>query len=726
MKSSAILAFLITLSVSAFAQSNGKISGKVSYGGNQSPLHEAIVKIVQLNRSIETDEDGSYFFENLPSGKYTITAHQDGFGDATKKVDLKDGESLQVDLSLQLVGVKAEVTITASGSEISTQEAIQTTDVIDSNKILERSSASLGDVLDNEPGVSKSGAGAGSSRPVIRGFSGDRVLVSSDGVRNGSLASQSGDHAEPVDTLAIERIEVVKGPATLLYGSNAIGGVVNAISGHDEEFHNGTRGYFSTLGSNNGKQGGISGGIEKGIKNWMFWGNGTGQRGDDITAGGNFGKVRNSFTRNASGTVGFGYYADKFFFNSNYNYYQSRYGVPLDFRETNPEDRSLKVRKHDLRFNGGFRGLNSFIEAGKFTIDYSNYQHKEIADLVVGTTFRNNVISYRGMFDQKKRGKLTGRFGFDGYKRDFSTVGSEELIKGLVKQNSFSVFGLEEYSFKRLTLQFGGRVENNRYRPTNPVYPNRDYTTLSGAIGAKIRLWEGGNFVANYSHAVRSPALEELYNNGPHDGSLTFEIGNNALKPEQNNGIDLSLRHQQNRVRAEFNYYFYDIKNYTFLAPTGLVDPESGFQIAKYLQGNSRYSGVEASLNVEANQYISVNTGFDYVNAKLKSGLNLPRIPPYRVRFGIDGHYKDFSIRPEVTFVGKQSKVFTNETSTDSYTLTNLAATYVIPTKHFANILGVNIFNLTNKLYFNHVSFIKEISPEIGRGVRFSYTIRFF
>jgi iron complex outermembrane receptor protein len=718
-------AFLFIFSVAIFAQTNGKISGKVFFGDNKTPLHGATVEIVQLKRTAITEDDGSYEFTNVPGGRYTVVAHQEGFGDATKTVDVAAGAAT-LDFPMQITGIKETVTVTATGTEQSTFEAIQTVTTIDTNQIIERPGTGLGDAVDNQPGVSKRDSGSGSSRPVIRGFDGDRVKVTTDGVSVGSLASQSGDHAEPIDVLALERIEVVKGPATLLYGSNAIGGIVNAISGHDEDMHPGFRGYFSTTGSTNSDQASISGGGEYGIKNWMFWTNLSGTRSGDITAGGDFGKVLNTFTRSANFTSGLGYYTKKFFANGNFNFYQSRYGIPLDFRETDPELRSLRIWKNDVRFNGGFRELNSFISGIKFTFDASNYRHQELVEGEVGTTFRNKVVSFRTLFDQKKRGNLTGRFGFEGFRRKFSTVGDETLINGLVTQDAFSVFGLEELTFDRVTLQFGGRVENNRYRLTDTSLPKRDFTGFSGAIGARFKLWEGGAFVANYSHAFRAPALEELYNNGPHDGTLSFEIGDNNLKAETSDGIDLSLRQQSKRLRGEVNFYYYNLKNFVFLAPTGLIDAGSGFPIAEYLQGDSRFFGTEATIDITANKYLNLLGGIDYVNAKLKSGLDLPRIPPFRARLGLDFHYKDLSVRPEWVLVAEQNRVFTNETPTAGYGTVNLGASYLIPSKHYANIFSVNAFNLTNQLYFNHLSFIKDISPGIGRGVKFSYTIRFF
>lgn len=719
--------FLIVLFCSAaFAQNAGTIRGTVRLGNETTVLHRVSVRLVELKRSTVTDNSGEFSFADVPPGQYTITAHQEGFRDVTKKVELTGQGSASVDFQLQIAGLKEQVTVSGSGTEESVFESIAAVSTVNSSQIIERAAVGLGDVLNNQGGVSKRSSGPGNSRPVIRGFDGDRVLVSNDGVRVGSLASQSGDHSEPVDTLAVERIEVVKGPATLLYGSNAIGGVVNAISGHDEPPHPGLRGYLSGIGGANNGHGAASGGIEYGVGRFMLWGNGSGQRTGDYKAGGDFGKVLNSFTRSRTGEAGIGYFANKSFFNANYNYYQSRYGIPFDFNDPDSGLKSLRLWRGDAKFNFGYNDVDWFVTGIKFTADFSNYRHQELEDGFVGTTYRNKVSSIRGMFEQKKTGRLSGRFGFEGFHRTFSTVGDEILIDGPVIQNSFSVFGLEELKLDRVSLQFGGRLEKNRYNPKNPRYIDRNFTGFSGSVGAKIRLWDGGLFVANYSHGYRAAALEELYNNGPHDGSLSFEIGNPNLKPEISDGIDFSVRHQNSRFKAEANYYYYSFKNFVFLAPTGVQDAASGFEIARYLQGDSRFTGTELSLDVTAHKYVSVLTGFDYVNAQLATGQPLPRIAPMRGRIGLDLHYQNFSLRPEFLTVGRQDRVFNNETPTAGYGTANLTASYILAKTHAAHVFSLSAYNLNNKLYYNHISFIKELSPEIGRGLRFSYTVRFF
>ncbi len=216
-------------SLSAFAQTTGSIGGRVTYTDIQTPLHDVQVQIVQLRRSVETDNNGNYKFENLPAGRYTIVAQADGFSALTQTVVLTAGANSTVDFSLRLGGIKEQVTVTASGAEQSTFDAFQSVVTLGTNEIAQRNPISIGEVLEREPGVAKRSFGPGTARPVIRGFDGDRVLVLQNGVRVGSIGSSSGDHGEPIDPLSVERLEVVKGPATLLWGSNAIGGVVNAL-----------------------------------------------------------------------------------------------------------------------------------------------------------------------------------------------------------------------------------------------------------------------------------------------------------------------------------------------------------------------------------------------------------------------------------------------------------------------------------------------------------------
>jgi iron complex outermembrane receptor protein len=628
---------------------------------------------------------------------------------------------------MELTSLREQVTVTATGTEQALSSSIQSVEVLGSVDLAKKSPVSLGEALDGELGVAKRSFGPGTARPVIRGFDGDRVLVLQDGNRIGGLGFESGDHAEPIDVLTVEKVEIVKGPATLLYGSNAIGGVVNTVSGHDSP-HQGINGYFTGLGSTNSNQAGGSAGFEYGTNRWLVWANGGGQRSGDYDTP--IGKVRNSFSREGSAAAGFGYYPDKAFFSFNYNFNQRRYGIPVDPREADPEVVELNPRRHSVELRGGFRENPSFFQAGTFSVQYNNYTHAELNSVTgeTGTQFKNNSVVYQGLFDQRKIGNLSGRFGFWGSHRDFSAIG-EEALAPPTKQNAFAVFGLQNLDFERVALQFGARLETNRYRPevtpTRGVLPDRNFTGLSAAAGIRVNTWKGGALVANYSHSYRAPSLEELYNLGPHPGNLAFEIGDPNLVRERGDGLDFGVRHSSKRLRFEANGFYYHIQDFVFLAPTG--DVEDGLIVANYDQGTTRYTGTEAQFSAALHPLLWLNLGLDYVNAKLtETDTPLPRIPPLRGRAGLEFRYKNLLLSPEIVMANHQDRIFPTETRTAGYAVANVSGSYLIAENHRAHIIAFNFFNMGDTLYRNHLSFIKEFAPEMGRGFRVTYTLRFF
>ncbi len=716
------------LSISALAQSSGTatLRGTVTLGGNGQPVHNVMITVLQLKRTVTTGDDGRYEIPNLPRGKYDVVAQLDRVPDVVRSADLTTGEAT-LDFQIELSSLREEVTITATGNEQSVSSSIQSVEVLGSIELAKKSPVSLGEALDGELGVAKRSFGPGTARPVIRGQTGNRVSVLQDGSQIGGLGFQSGDHAEPIDILTVERIEIVKGPATLLYGSSATGGVVNAISGHDSP-HKGMTGYLTGVGGTNGGQGGGSAGFEFGSDRWLVWGNAGGQRSGDYKTP--LGVVENSFSREGSVAAGFGFYPSKGFFSFNYNFNKRRYGIPVNLDDLEAEIVELNPRRHSIEFRGGFRENPSFVSAGSFSVQYSDYKHAEIESETgeIGTQFKNNTFLYQGMFDQRKYGRLSGRFGFWGMHRDFAATG-EEALAPPTKHNAFALFGLETLDFEPVSIQFGGRVETNRYRPeatdARGILPDRTFTGISGAAGIRIRTWEGGAFVSNYTHSYRAPTLEELYNLGPHRGNLAFEIGNPNLTRERTDGVDFGLRHSSKRVRFEANGFYYHMRDFVFLAPTG--DFEEGLTVANYDQATARFVGTEARFETELHPAVWLNLGLDYVNAELTSdGTPLPQIPPLRGRAGVEIRYKGLLLNPEIVMANEQDRLFPNETRTAGYAVANFSGSYLFAHGHTAHIVSFNFFNMGDTLYRNHLSFIKAFAPEMGRGLRVTYTLRFF
>ena len=725
---SLILAFVVSVPTICPGQSaTGAVKGTVTLETSGKPAHGVIVTILQLKRSVDTGDDGTFEFLGVPPGTYDVVAHLDRVPAIVQSVQVTAGATSSANFQLRLRVVGEQITVSASGDGQTSFNSIQSVTSLTSAEISERNMQSLGDVLDHELGIAKRSFGPGTSRPVIRGFDGDRVLVLEDGNRVGALGFQSGDHAEPVDVLSIEKLEVVKGPATLLYGSSAIGGVVNALSEHDAA-HPGVRGYFTPFGSSNNWQGGGGGGIEYGTKSWLAWGNGSGQRAGEYETP--IGRITNSYTREGAADVGFGYYPARSFFSLGYSFDKREYGIPFNPAMEDSEVVFLNPRRHAIRFNAGFRDIASFVTGGQFSIQYTDYMHEEINAIenIVNTTFKNKTVTYRGSFDERKTGRWSGTFGFWGMHRDYTPIG-EEALAPPTTQNAFALFALEKLDFERVGFQFGGRFEHNGYAPEQGVFdratPDRSFNGFSGAVGMRVPLWRGGAFVVNYNHSYRAPALEELYNLGPHPGNASFEIGDPALHHEHNDGLDVSLRHSSSKLRAELNYFFYQLKDFIFLAPTG--EELDGLTVANYAQGKTRYTGAEAKLEFGLHKNLWLLSEVDYVNAELtETDTPLPRIPPLRGRLGFEVTYKGFRVNPEAVMSKDQDRLFPTETRTGGYTVFNLNASYTFVQQHVAQTVSVSGFNLGDRLYRNHLSFIKDFAPEIGRGVRLTYSLRFF
>ncbi len=719
----------------------GVLRGRVVLERTGDPLHYAAVLIVELSRRTETDAEGRFEFANVPPGAYSVVAHLHPLADNRRTVEVPPGGVAELEFRMAIAPVHEEITVTASGREQTTLEAFQAVTSRELLDLVPRAAASLGEVLEGETGVAKRSYGPGSSRPVIRGFDGDRVLILEDGLPTGTLSSQSGDHGEPVNVAAVERVEVVRGPATLLYGTNALGGVVNVITGHHQIHrhpHAGLRGFLTGSGGSNNGLGGASGGLEAGKGRWMFSGAGGGLRTGDYRTP--LGLITNSHTglRNGAGSVA--RYGERGFWHAGYGLHQGRYGVPavpqpleheheeesepdVDHgREMHGELVDLKFRRHNAHLVAGLLNPFSLFEQFRLHLSYTDWNHRELVGEAVGTQFFNRQLAWRGVLEQRERRNFRGSLGFFGLRRSYRIRGDEQLTPP-VTQWALAAFGLQELALERVRLQFGGRLETNRYDPEG--LPARRFTGFSGSVGAILPTGSWSSLLASFSHSYRAPAIEELYNYGPHHGNLAFEIGNAELKRERGLGLELAWRVRAARVRGELHAFSYRLDDYVYLAPTGLV--RHGLIEAAYLQGGGRYLGAEARLETALHRDVWLRLGFDAVDAQLRPERQpLPRIPPARGRIGLDARWEGFQLRPELMLAAPQSQLYPNESRTAGYATVNLGFGYVWARSHQLHSFSATLFNAGDRLYRNHVSLIKEFAPEIGRGVRFDYTIRFF
>ena len=744
--------------------------GTVTLEENGDFVSGAVILVVGSGAFALTDARGSFVIDGVPAGSYEVLAQRDHLTAGRRTVTVEPGGVVTADFVLGLSPVHEEVTVTASaGGTETTFEAFNAVTTVDSFDVARESAAGLGDALRNEPGIAIRSFGPGAARPIIRGFDGDRVLILEDGVRTGDLSSESGDHGIAVDPNSAERIEIVRGPATLLYGSNAVGGLVNVITPHEStraSLLEGTRAQLSAdLGSANA-QAGTNVGLQHARNGMRYWAGGSTRRTGDYATP--LGTVENSATESANARAGVGWSGDRLFASAGVTLNDGRYGVPFagefhghhevhsDGHGDDPGGEAaiaLDWQRRALRFDVGLQGLaNRVVEGVQLSLNAIDWGHDELeiegGNENVGTRYDNRVYILRADVDQRQTEHLSGRFGAWTQIRDFEAAGVEALAPR-TDLSSFAAFAYEELSLGRFRVQFGGRVDRDDYRVAErtggdahdddhddghdghdhgvleaPDARDRGFAGASASAGLHAELGAGNALVANLTRSHRAPAIEELYNFGPHVGTLSFDVGNPDLDAESTLGLDLSLRHRGDGVRADLNFFVYDIDNFIFGNRTGEV--ADNLPVFHILQGDSRFRGFDARGSTRLAGRTWLTLGLGYVDARLTTtGEALPRIPPLRGTVDLDIPYGGFTLSPQLEFAARQADVFRGETETGRYSVVNVRASYVWPRQDTAHILSFTGYNLTNELYRNHTSYIKDLAPEMGRGVRASYAVRF-
>jgi iron complex outermembrane receptor protein len=677
-----------------------------------------MVVLEEVRREAATDANGRFGFEAVAAGTYHLRVSADGLG--TKRVEVVVAAGAQpVAITLDPEVHYAEV-VSVSPAPRDAFESYQPTSVLSGQELSLKLEGSLGELLKSEPGVTERSNGPGASRPVIRGLDGDRVLILENGQRTDDLSSQSADHGVAISPLSAERVEVVRGPATLLYGANAIGGLVNVVTDVIP-----TRPLTKTEGAAQLELGsaaaevGSAGDLSVGNRRFALHFGGSARRSGDVTTP--LGEVANSQSRSTFGHVGGAFTSDRGFVGASYQYDDAKYGIPF----VEEGETQLTPRRHTASVRAQTRGLNGFVDAVRTSFNVRRYRHDELDGETIATQFKNDTVDFELLATTKPvGGKLQGTYGVSGYGRSFAALG-EEALSPPVDQKNVGVFTYQEAAWSHVTLQFGGRLERASFTPDADLR-SREFTNVSGSAGALFRPSEQTTIALSVARAVRNPALEELYFFGPHVGNYAFEIGNANLDAEKALGIDLSYRWRFARASGEVTWFRNAIDNYIFRNPTGEVDEEDGLPIIAFAGADSVLQGVEAHTDIPISSAFDVEAGLDYVRGTLQTtGEPLPRMPPLRFTAGARYRWNALQVGGDVTVAAKQDRVFGAETTTDGYGVLKLFGVYSVQQGPTLHTFTARLDNATNETYYNHLSFIKDLTPEMGRSLKIVYGLKF-
>ncbi|MFZ2490081.1 MAG: TonB-dependent receptor [Thermoanaerobaculia bacterium] len=688
-------AFIFSSALSAQAPS-ASITGTVRDASGE-PVAGAVVTLIELHRRSTSGADGRFVFNGIPPAHYHLRAESRHHGIATGEADLSGGVSRDVEIAINPTIHAEEIVVTGSGDSRMASEVYQPIDVLSEDELTARLQSTLGETLNEMPGVTSTSFGAGSSRPVIRGLGADRIRILEDGVGTGDVSNISPDHAVTVDPAAAEQIEIVRGPATLLYGSNAIGGAVNVIT---QRIPNRvpTAPATGTLslryGSGSEEKTSILA-LEGGASPLAWQANVTlrdtndyeipapADAFDDPAEFG--GKLDNSALGLRSGTAGLSWVGKRGFIGSSFTSFETNYGVPghghneEEEGEPHEEAEGVRVDMTQRRFDvrGEVLQAGSFFSNVRLRLGATDYEHRELEGDVIGTQFSND--SWEGRLEARHRplGRVSGTWGIQLSSGEFSAAGEEAYIPANESATQ-AVFAFEEVKGNRLDVQFGARFERQDVRTTEGVHPERDFDGLSGSLGALYKPRDGYVVALSLARAVRLPTPTELYASGPHAATAQFEVGNPMLATETSTGIDVSLRRTAGRLQGELNLFSTRFDGFIFESPTGAV--EDGFGVYEFLQRDAHFRGAEFAIHSHVwardDAHVEFNVDGDYVRATLRGGDDLPRIAPMRLGTGLRLHGGPWSASAEIRRVFEQDRVAEGEEPTGGYTMVNAYVGY--------------------------------------------------
>lgn len=632
----------------------------------------------------------------------------------------------------------SEVVVTAAPYVVSLDSTTTSVNVVKREALDLAPSAGLGDVLANLPGVRSSFFGPGASRPVIRGLSGPRVQVLTNGIGMIDASGLSPDHQVASDPQEAERIEVLRGPSALAYGGSAIGGIVNIIdnripSKYLEGVHGRILGSYSTGDEGKALSGALSAGLGSGFTVTL---DGAHRRSEDYEIpvdpmsrelAAQLGlpapartktKVPNTFVDLDAYGAGLSYVGDRGWGGLAIKHTDSQYGSAAE------EDVHIGLKQTRIDTRGGLNfGFGPF-DSVKFAGGYSDYKHTEFEGDEAGTTFLSKGYEGRIELVQPNRDGWQGAVGFQGLHRTFDAIGEEALIPA-TKIDEAGVFTLQRLDKESWGIEGGVRVDARSIRN---VRADRDFTNVSASIGLFARPIEGWFFGASLSRTSRGLTEEELSSFGAHPATGTFEIGDPTLDKEVSYSLDTSVHYSDAVWTLDLHGFYADYDNFIDLIPTGAADPDSGFPIFRFVQSGAKFYGTEAEVGYTAwrsgDRSFRLEASGDYVHGTTDAGP-AARVPPWSLtgRGVYEGGW--WSATAEVHTVGKQDRIADFELPTDGYTMLN-ASLVLRPIGSKPDLkVFLDAHNLTNVEAREHASFLKDIAPLPGRSFRLGVGYRF-
>ncbi|SER24997.1 iron complex outermembrane recepter protein [Nitrosomonas sp. Nm51] len=627
--------------------------------------------------------------------------------------------------------------VTAPADQRSDPDWVRPEKVLREDALRRKREAGLGDMLSREPGVSSSSFGPGASRPIIRGQDSSRTRVLESGVGMGDLSVISPDHAVASDTLNISRIEILRGPATLLYGSGTSGGVVNVISARiPDRMYKSAQGHFEgRFNSALEERSGVfsaSGG--HGQFAWHV--DGAKRKTSDVKIPGRAdpdnpdsenGVIRNSAIDSSNVSAGGSYIGERGYVGVSVSRLDNFYGIP------GPESAKIDMDQTRYGLSGELDSPARGFQKLKMRINYNDYQHDELEDSgEIGTKLNNDEVDGRFELMHLPVANWQGVLGVQFQYQDFAARGEEAFIPSTLS-HSVGIFMLEQYQWRRWLFEIGGRLEHVNRDPADTVLSSRNFNLYSISAGSAWMFAEGYQIDLTATRGQRAPIINALYANGIHVATNTFDVGDPDLTKETSNNFDLSLQKTDGAVTGRVNLFYNHINNYIFqrardgnadrladrVNDEGELDNNGAFLVQDFMQTRAHFYGLEAETRVAVlPERLTMRLFTDIVYGRLKNNGNVPRLTPLRFGLELDYFQGNWLGNFNVTRVTRQERTAALESETPGYILMNAELGYRFKrgesSYHTLFLQGRNLLNEDMRV---HTSFLKDVAPLPGRAI---------
>ena len=738
--------------------SGAEIHGTVT--GDGRPIAGATVRILETDRTGRTGSDGTFRFADVRNGTYTVFVRMIGYASRTLPVHLAD-ETADLAIRLRESAIEAEeIVVSGSPYARTADDQYQSAESRSLLDLHESSGSSVAEKIADLPGVAVRYNGSAPSRPVLRGLSDNRVLVLENGLRTGDVSTYDPAHAVPVEAAGITQIDVVRGPATILYGPSTVGGLVNVFTntipvtspspfsgsvsltgntGSDEY-----TGYFSGVVSAGGHAVGVSAAGTHAQDIRIPPGSYT-----DPGSGKTFGlrRMPQSFNHVQEAGIGYSYQGDFGFIGAGVKHYEMNYGIPgvppnEDWAEVPPATSRIAQKKNGVELRGLLDVGGPFVRTISVNAGFADYNHSEFPTAQDSTGvsdpqanhFHKQEFNATLQVHHARLGNFQGVAGLWTNIEDLTIDGDMPLGPNS-RTTGFAGYVYEEYiAGEDARLEAGARFDYNRIQ-TSPstgssdsVFRTLDVARLSNALtaslGALVRLSPEMTLSLSLARSYRAPTVQELFANGLDAASATYSKGEAGLAPETGFGIDASLKARTPLLLIEISPYANFINNYIYAFLTG--DTLENFPVRQFSATDARLVGFEAGITVEPVERIAVRGSVDYVNAQdTKNNVPLPFTPPLRGLVSVSYRDEIFSGGLEWRLAARQTRLGDGDTPTAGYGLLNCGAGMRIVSGRLVHALSVRCDNLLNRVYRDNLSVIKDFLPQPARSFRLSYDLLF-